>query len=482
MGYLLARGGEQVRQRWVKRFAAPLWTVDFARPMMAALTVPTARTLRMDVDFLTKGDLAGLIWASEDRWSHPLLSYETDRDYRGVTLAFDWVCGPEVKALDEVHGATLTIEGRDAGGNPATWYVRLWNYATGTPRAARIRLDFDAMVSGYGMDGASVWAADIDRMFISVAPQSYDGSGAPLPAGVSSFVELRDLAVEGRRSTIRAGDAYLPEHELRICSGYDDSYHQPPERLVEQWQALGYRRLANHYVGMSHYFALAHVADGRFEVAGGLCASAVAWHRGLRRAAQGAGIALIFSLSFELLAAHAPAAWVQRDLQGRPALTGWEPPSALVSPCNSVATGWLVAIARQFADLLAEEGGEVRFQVGEPWWWVGPDGAPCFYDAATVAAWTAGHGTAPPSMMNVSGERLSAEKQYLDWLGERLAAATFLLRDAARAAAPATYQSLLLFYAPQVLDMEKPDLRRANMPVAWQWPAFDIMQLEDYEL
>src|SRR3546814_12414198 len=40
---------------------------------------------------------------------------------------------------------------------------------------------------------------------------------------------------------------------------------------------------------------------------------------------------------------------------------------------------------------------------------------------------------------------------------------------------------MLLFYAPQVLDSEAPDLVRANMPVEWAVPAFDVLQLEDYD-
>jgi uncharacterized protein (TIGR02217 family) len=38
----------------------------------------------------------------------------------------------------------------------------------------------------------------------------------------------------------------------------------------------------------------------------------------------------------------------------------------------------------------------------------------------------------------------------------------------------------LLFYAPQVLGADTPELRRANMPLGWARPAFDVLQLEDY--
>lgn len=477
----LAKASDRQRLGWTKRFRPALWTLDFARPMMGGLSVPEPGRLRVDLDFLTRSDLAGLIWSSEDRWSHPLLGYATDRDYRGCVLGFDWVAGAGVMPLDSLNGAVLTLEGRDAEGVARTWYVRLWNYADGSPTAARVTLDFLQLRAGFGVDGEPVYTGDIDRMFLSIVPALFDGSGAGLAAGVSTFVELRNMVASGARSGLRCGDAFLPEHRLRMASGYDDSYHQPPERLVEQWRALGYRGVVNHYVGMSHFPALATVGEGRFEVSGGLCASAVAWHRALLRAATSAGLEMILSLSFELFDANAPAGWVQRDLLGERALTGWEPPSALLSPCSADAVQWLCGVALAFAGLAAEAGGRVLFQVGEPWWWVRPSGRPCFYDAEAVARWTLERGSAPPGMTDVLGVRSAAEGAWLDWLGARLAEATEAVRAAAETGAgEAEFVSHLLFYAPQVLDERSPELGRANMPVGWAAPAFDVLQLEDY--
>ncbi|TPE58522.1 TIGR02217 family protein [Sandaracinobacter neustonicus] len=477
----LASREDQVRTGWVKRFRPQLWTVDFARPMMAAVTAPQLGLVRLDLDFLTKGDLAGLIWESEDRWSHPLLAYATDRDYRGCRLRFDWVSGPGVMALDALNGPVLTLEGRDAAGVARTWYVRLWNYAVVSGTSAAISLEFDQLRAGFGTDGEPVYAGDIDRMFISMVPVGFDGSSGALAAPVSSWVELRNLRADGLRTMLAVGDAFLPPHGLRMSSGYDDSYHQAPERLIEQWEALGYRALANHYVGMSHYYALSHVGAGRFEVAGGLCGAAVAWHRRLLQAGGEAGFELILSLSFELFDANAPAGWAQRDKDGERALTGWLPPSTLLSPCNGQAMGWLQGIARAFAGLAAETSQLVQFQVGEPWWWVGQAGKPCFYDAATVGRWTVETGSTPPLMADVVGGRTAAERAFLDWLGARLAEATLALSGAAASVTGAGYRSHLLFYAPQVLDVDKPELWRANMPVGWAWPAWDVLQLEDYD-
>lgn len=476
----LATKADQGRTNWVKRFRRSLWTVDFPRPMMAAAHLVENEGLRLELDFLTRADLVGMIWSCEDRWSHPLLAYATDRDLRGCKLAFEYVAGPGVMPLDAVNGAVLTVEGRDAGGMPRTWYVRLSNYATGASESSHIELDMGALRAGFGDDGEPVYTGDVDRIFMSVVPAGFDGTSTPLSAPVSTYVEFRNWRVTGPRSTLSIGDAFLPEHRVRICSGYDDSYHQVPDRLVEQWEALGYRHVVNHYVGMSHFYALAAAPGGRFEVTSGLCASATAWHRGLLRAAAQRGFEVILSLSFELFDANAPAAWAQRDADGARALTGWEPPSTLLSPCNADAMAWLVGIASAFAMLAAEGSPRVLFQVGEPWWWVGPSGRPCFYDAATVAQWVAETGSSPPEMLDVQGIRTVAERAWLDWLGAALARATADVLEGVRQGHGAGVVSHLLFYAPQVLDAEAPELRRANMPVGWAKPAWDVLQLEDY--
>lgn len=482
MQYYLAKSSDQLRTDFVKRFTPRLWTVDFPRPMMAAVTVPGPADLRVDLDFLTGGDLAGLIWESVDRWSHPLLAYATRRDYRGLRLSFEWVAGPGMMPLDQPNGAVLTIEGRDAGGVARTWYVRLWNYAEGSPLRAHVSLDFDAMRDGFGVDGEPVFAGDIDRMFISLVPAVHDGMPTPLATPVSTWVEMRGIRAEGPGATIGIGDAYLPEHSLRMCSGFDDSYNQAPERLVEQWRALGYRRLVNHYVGMSHYYALEHTGGGRFEVAGGLCTSAIAWHRAFLQALKAADFEPILSLSFELFDENAPAEWAQRDADGERALTGWAPPSTLLSPCNMAAMGWLSDIAAAFVGLVRQAELPVHFQVGEPWWWVSGAVKPCFYDSATVARWMGEVGTPPPVIQDIRGARTGSENMWLDWLGARLAEATALVRDAAHVAArEVEFRSYLLFFAPQVLDAAAPELRRANMPVGWSWPAWDVLQLEDYD-
>lgn len=479
MGWALAAAEPHHRKGWLKRFDPRYWTVDFARPMMASVTSDTPGALRVETVFYRKQDLAGLIWESEDRWDHPLLGYETRRDFRHTQLKFRWRSGG-VKPLDALHGPTLTIEGRDAAGSPRAWYVRLWNYAVGTGEDAVVSLDFDVLEGGFLLPGEAdpVWAGDIDRLFISLVPPGFDGSDGVLAAPAEGWAEMRDIACSGSGSVLAIGDVMMPEHQLGIAGGYDDSYHLTPARLVRQMVQLGYRGDVVHYVGMSHYMRLAAGGGGfTASVAGGvLNAPCAAWHAGFAAACKAAGLGVIWSLSYEYFDAYCPAGWKQRDATGAPALTGWVPPSTLLSPANAEAMGYLQMVARAFVAIGRAAGLAAKFQVGEPWWWIASGGRICAYDAATTAAL----GVASVPIADVRGALGAAQWAMLDALGALLAGSTAALVAAARDEAPALVSHLLV-YLPTVLDPAAPAVRRANVPVGWAAPAFDVLQLEDYD-
>lgn len=482
MGWaLVAAAKPHHRKGWLKRFDPRYWTVDFARPMMASVTSDAPGALRVETVFYRKQDLAGLIWEAEDRWDHPLLAYETRRDFRHTQLKFRWRSGG-VKPLDVLHGPTLTIEGRDAAGEPRAWFVRLWNYAVGTGEDALVSLDFDALDGGFVLpgEGDPVWAGDIDRMFISLVPPTYDGGDGVLGAPVAGWAEMSDIAASGSGSVLAIGDVVMPEHGLGIASGYDDSYHLTPARLVRQMVQLGYRGDVVHYVGMSHYMRLEASGGGFYaSLAGGvLNAPCAAWHAGFAAGCRDAGLGVIWSLSYEYFDAYCWGDWKQRAGDGSPALTGWEPPSTLLSPANAVAMGYLQFVARAFVAIGAAAGLPPKFQVGEPWWWIASGGRICAYDAATTAAL----GGASVAIADVRGALGAPQLAMLDALGALLAASTDALVAAARdEAGAAGLTSHLLVYLPTVLDPAAPAVRRANVPLGWAAPAFDVLQLEDYD-
>ncbi|WP_028967615.1 DUF2460 domain-containing protein [Sphingomonas phyllosphaerae] len=470
MGHWLtdARAGQATGV--MTRFDPVYWTVDFPRPMMAAVTTIAADALRVDAVFYNCDDLAGLIWESADRHDHPLLRYDTARDYRACRLSFRWRSAG-VLALDAVNGPVLTIEGRDAAGQARAWYVRLWNYATGTPQDARISIDFAAVDGGFLLPGERdpVWAGDIDRMFVSLVAPGYDVAGGALAEPAEAWVELSEIACDGAGAVIDIGDVVLPDHDLRIANGYDDSYHLTPARLLRNMLQLGYRGGIVHYVGMSHYFRL---RGGLVE--GGLNVACAAWHRDFAARAKAVGYDVIWSLSYEVFDAHCPAAWKQRAMDGSPALTGWVPPSTLLSPSNAAAMAYLRGIALAFVGIGAAAGLAPHFQIGEPWWWVMPDGRPCLYDDSAKAAF------APTAIASVRGALSEAQRATLDRAGVALAASTSALAAAVKAAAPGC-TTYLLAYLPTVLDAAAPEMVRMNLPTGWAAPAFDVLQLEDYD-
>ena len=220
----LAGPADQGRTRWVRRFDPRWWLMDFPRPMMASVTTDGPDSVVVELEFQRRADLAGLIWESADRWSHPLCALETRRDYRGLLWRFRWQSSGAVLPLNLVNGPVLTIEGRDAGGAAHTWYVRLWNYATGSANDAEITLDFDAMSGGFLLPSEAdpVWAGDIDRLFISLVPPGYDGIDAPLPAVASGQVRLTNLMLDGAGAVLKAGQPLVPPQPLRLCTAYDD--------------------------------------------------------------------------------------------------------------------------------------------------------------------------------------------------------------------------------------------------------------------
>ena len=123
---------------------------------------------------------------------------------------------------------------------------------------------------------------------------------------------------------------------MRLATGYDDAYNVTPARLLRNALHLGYRKVINHYVGMSHYFRLRSNRSGAlyFTLNGGVLNSPCdAWHRDFAARAGNLGYALIFSISYEILNEFCTPSQRQRSENGEVALTGWVPPSTRYLKC-----------------------------------------------------------------------------------------------------------------------------------------------------
>lgn len=478
MSYWLARRRHGQESSFIQRFDPRFWTVNFPRPAMASVVTLGPDAMQIDVELHHEGELVGLIWASEDTLDHPLLGYETNRDYSNTSLSFRWQ-SEGIIALNEINGPTLTIEGRDSEGNPQTSFIRLWNYAQGTPTDAVITLPFSEIESGFSLPGAPVHVADVDRMFISLVPPGFvAGSTAALPDRFNGRVTVSDIVADGGHSMLEIGDVRLPVHGERLATAYDDSYDQTPARLVRNLIGLGYRDDLIHYVGMSHFMRLSRQAGELLANPNGeLCEPATQWHSNFFSLATSHELEVIASISYELFDAYCSEEWKQRTLGGDPALTGWVPPSSLLSPANIEAMDWLQSSAVGFVALLKDAGQPVRVQIGEPWWWTTASGEICIYDDAARAYF----GGDPPEIPDMHQPLNPAQTALLDDAGALLAQSTANLTAAVRAAAGGPSEVMILVFTPTILNPEMPELYRANLPAGWANPAFDRLQLEDYD-
>jgi uncharacterized protein (TIGR02217 family) len=479
MPFWLAQRRHAQESSYIQRFDPRFWTVNFPRPAMASVVTTGPDSLRVDVELHHEGELVGLIWDSVDTLDHPLLAYETNRDYANTALTFRWQ-SQGIIPLDQPNGPTLTIEGYDTADQPRTWFVRLWNYAEGTPEDAVVTLPFSQLEGGYALPGEPINPARIDRMFISlVAPDYVAGSTAPLPARLNGHALLTEIKADGARAMLEIGDVMLPAHGERMATAYDDAFNQSPARLIRSVIGLGYRSDIVHYVGMSHFMRLHRQAGGALLTtsAGELREPARRWHAALFEQAAASDLEVIASISYELFDAFCPESWKQRTASGAAAQTGWVPPSTLLSPANAEAMTWLRHSALNFVDLLEEATLPVRVQIGEPWWWITQQGEICLYDSAAQTAF----GGSPPEIVDLSAALGPAQIALLDQAGALLAQSTADLTTAVRARAAGIAQVLLLAFTPTVLNPATPELYRANLPQGWAYPAFDRLQLEDYD-
>ena len=225
MNLWFTRPEAKIVRAHVKRFDPLHWMVDFPRGAIASVvTTDDAHGFGVQCEFLRKGDLVGLIYDSEDGFAHMAHARETNRDYSRCQLSFHWQ-SDGVMALDAPNGPTLTIEGADAEGSSRSWFVRLWNYAQGTPTDADIVLDFDALDGGFSLPAEAdrIDPSRIDRMFISlVAPDYVEGSVELFATPVQATVTISNIHCDGSGSVLAINDAVVPEHGLRIATAYDD--------------------------------------------------------------------------------------------------------------------------------------------------------------------------------------------------------------------------------------------------------------------
>lgn len=488
-GALTAYGRPTGATRVIRRFEPAYWTIDHPLTASASVTTSGANALRLSAQLRTKGDIVGLKWESEDRWSAQSLKYLTSTNYGGCVLEFDYSLSG-LPGLNDTHGLVLTVTDTDG----AAYYVKLSNYITsGTGTSGHIRLDFAGapVMGGFNIADPAQrvmipWHK-IKEMFIGISSPEYDKTKSDPIEPMNVLVDLTNIQVTGSNSTLPVADVDVPAHALRMCDGYDDAYNLTPERVVDGVWRLGYRKWYVLYVGASHLHDLMwDTAEGHLIVnrASHVSTASRLWFQDLFRRLTERGYKIVVSQSYEILAAFCPTPWRQRDFQGVLARTGWDPPSTLLAPTNTDALNYLRGVAHWMMTAVESVGGDPYYQIGEPWWWDGSysGGGPCIYDPTTTALYTAETGKAVPTpRIKTRTEPIGIHAEYLAWLGHKLGRSTLWLRDTIRALHPRVKVFALIF-TPQILEPASPLITAINFPhEEWQYPAFDTLQLEDYD-
>jgi uncharacterized protein (TIGR02217 family) len=468
------------------RFDPSYWLVDYNSPMVATAIAQTGAPGQSDTFFVaclfrTAGDLAAIKWYSLDGSSHPLYRYETNIDYSGASWAFDFVIQGSLIPIDQLNGLTLTVTTTDN----ATHEVRLWNYlSSGNATAGRITLNFPSVLAGFTPTTPIDWA-HVQLLQINLVPVGYVARSAAPIAEVQASLTISNMAVTG--PSLAQDLSPRPAHTLRMTDDLDDSGYLVPRRIARQVALLGYRTWYNFYVGTGHFHQISWSSgDGRFIVDPSkpvVCWPVQVWFANfLAELAANGFSSFIVAISFEILASLIPTAWQQYDAGGNPAHSGYTPPSAFITPSNPDPLNYIVRCFNWFNSAIFGAGVQPYDQLGEWWWWDQSftTHEPAFYDAYTVAAYFAqtGYPVPTPYLTSISAPTDLATQNFLAWLARQLGAAMLYVRDQVRLTYPGIPVTVLL-YTPQVLST--PILTTVNLPPQIQYPAFSLLQLEDYD-
>ncbi|WP_322924423.1 chitobiase/beta-hexosaminidase C-terminal domain-containing protein [Paenibacillus campi] len=501
-------------------------TNNFSFSMIAS-TITDQNTVISAGNFRTRSDLSGMSWESQDHYSHPDLKYPTDANFSNLTLTYTYYLYGDVPAMNATLAPVLTVETNSG----EVYYVRLWNYvvnraqddweagahitfpagrtagsATGT--TGNIEIDFNNLYAGWqpyvqesklttdgtqqystqwvkNKDWKKVPVQDIKKLMWTYVPKEYDvtATDADLHDSKSFLVKMTDWTVTGAAFLRTEPDA-KPAQKVRITDDYDDIYNLTPERVVSDYQKLGFTGWVTMYVGASHYYDKKYV-NGTMQIITDhpFNAGFEQWYDNYIQRLQQHHFKLIHSISMENV--DAPAEWWQRTWNNIPATSGWTPPPHLLSFTNKAVQQFYKSYVNELAQMSVNNGMQPMIQLGEPWWWFmeGMDNKPpAFYDQATRDLYKKETGKAMYEFKS-SNESIKGHEDLLYWLRDKNGEFSLMLRDELKKNNP-NAQFTVLFFTPSVVDQDRVPamMRIVNFPYKqWKYPNLDFFMLEDYD-
>lgn len=492
-------------------FAPYLWTTN-GPGSTSFSTVSYGNTVEVPFSTFAEGDLIGLIWEAEDKYSHAGRAYADYSDYTGVNWVFDVELSANMPLINEpARQLTLTIEN-----SQGTCYIPLSPYAdTPETRSARITLDFDNMIGNVrlGPQNVLIDPSNITRIFMALINDSYvEDSTTILGAKEDSIFKLTNVSVTNPIPFTR-NNLVVPTQDVGISTSYDDMHNQSPERIIEQIKTLGFGGKINHYCGMSKYpnrepNASLNRPIVQETLGNTIIESAKRWHEVFAQLLVTEGWDCIWSISFETFSIFANVNYAQRDDDGNLGVTGYSPPSYLLSPvieaedvpaiAGHTQVGSMVYLGNVFEDfgnIMLDNGLKVQMQVGEPWWWWnGSTGAPCYYGGVARQKYFDETGSFAPRIMNINdltGIDVtdntpytgldSPQMNFIKWVRDKLGQATLYLRDRIHAI-DSQAEATLLFFLPSILSSSVGMVNIVNYPKDFYVkPNWDFFMTEAYD-
>ena len=483
-------------------FRGDCWSINNNFESSAAVTSETFKDLSVTGTFRTQSDMVGLYWNSKDIITHPYISYGSRYDYSGVKLEFDY----EMTGCTDFSNPSISISIVKNSGE--TYYLTMNRFI----KKNHVTIDFNKLTllagnSYFDKDGreqtvkkqTKLDVTDIKSIMLVLVPEGY------VPA--STYTIMKNANFTCRISNINVVNGAicieqpkLDPHQYRLCEGYDDIYNMNPYRISNEMRKLGYVGWVNLYLGASHYYEKYGdigdiIADNAFtnnrtekmilDKDVPLNAAFRAWLDCYSRKLKMNDVEnLVISVSMENI--QTPQSWRQMDSNDNFAVTGWNPSTFLISPCNDDAVEYMQKVSAECLDITVANGFQPVLQMGEVWWWWNendmPNQSPCFYDNATRTKYLAEHGVPLPEYENVSTKEY--DRNAMKWLNQQLVKYSDSLSKVVKSDRYSDGLYIALFYLPSVIDEDRVPSMMIDvnyLPDAYSPYKLDVLQIEDYD-
>ena len=483
-------------------FRGDCWSINNNFESSAAVTSETFTDLTVTGTFRTQSDMVGLYWNSKDIITHPYISYGSRYDYSGVKLEFDY----EMKGCTDFSNPSISISIVKNSGE--TYYLTMNRFI----KKNHVTIDFNklTLLAGntyFDKNGreqtvkkkTNLDVKDIKSIMFVIVPQGYvSGSTYKIMKNANFTCRISNINVAN--GAICAEQPRLEPHRYRLCEGYDDIYNMNPYRISNEMRKLGYVGWVNLYLGASHYYEK-YGEKGDVIVDMGftndrtekmtldkdvpLNAAFRAWLDCYSRKLKMNDVEnLVISVSMENI--QAPQSWRQIDSKGNFAITGWNPSTFLISPCNDEAVEYMQKVSGECLDITVANGFQPVLQMGEVWWWWNendlPNQSPCFYDNATRTKYLAEHGTPLPEYADAWSKKY--DKEAMKWLNQQLIKYSDSLSNVVKSDRYSDGIYIALFYLPSVIDEDRVPSMMIDvnyLPDVYSPYGLDVLQIEDYD-